>query len=32
MIHIDDIEAVKKMVIAIIKDFDEDRLKELLHD
>lgn len=32
MIHIDDVEAVKKMVIAIIKDFDEDRLKEFQHD
>src|SRR5690606_35291434 len=32
MVHIDDIEAVKKMVIAIIKDFDENRLKELSHE
>lgn len=32
MIHIDDVEAVKKMAIAIIKDFDEMRLQELLHD
>lgn len=32
MIHIDDVEAVKKMVIAIIKDFDEARLEELKHD
>lgn len=32
MIHIDDIEAVKKMVIAIVKDFDSKRLMELKHD
>ena len=32
MIHIDDVEAVKKMVISIIKDFDEKRLMELKHD
>lgn len=29
MIHIDDVEAVKNMVIAIIKDFDSQRLAEL---
>lgn len=29
MIHIDDVEAVKKMVMAIIRDFDEKRLQEL---
>jgi glutamyl aminopeptidase len=32
MIHIDDVEAVKKMVLAIIKDFNEERLKELKHE
>lgn len=32
MVHIDDIEAVKKMVIALVKDFDEARLEELRHD
>lgn len=30
MIHIDDVEAVKKMLLAIIKDFDRNRLEELL--
>lgn len=29
MIHIDDVEAVKNMVLAIIKDFDYKRLEEL---
>lgn len=29
MIHIDDVEAVKKMVLALIQDFDEKRLEEL---
>jgi glutamyl aminopeptidase len=32
MIHIDDVEAVKKMLIAIIKDFDNCRLEELRND
>lgn len=30
MIHIDDVEAIKKMVLSIIKDFDNERLQELL--
>ncbi|MDD3171381.1 MAG: M42 family metallopeptidase [Bacilli bacterium] len=30
MIHVDDLKAVKDMLIAIIKDFDDKRLKELL--
>lgn len=32
MIHIDDVEAVKEMVIAIIKDFNKERLQELHND
>lgn len=32
MIHIDDVEAVKAMVIAIIKDFDKARLMEFRND
>lgn len=32
MVHIDDIEAVKQMVLALIKDFDEKRLMELKHE
>ncbi|MDD2258313.1 MAG: M42 family metallopeptidase [Bacilli bacterium] len=31
MIHIDDVEAVKKMLIAIIKDFDSDKLNNLIN-
>lgn len=30
MIHVDDLQATKAMLIAIIKDFDDKRLKELL--
>ncbi|MGB3996959.1 MAG: M42 family metallopeptidase [Bacilli bacterium] len=29
MIHIDDVEAVKAMLLAVIKDFDRQRLEEL---
>jgi len=29
MVHINDIEEVKKMIIALIKDFDDKKLKEL---
>ncbi|MCK9536128.1 MAG: M42 family metallopeptidase [Bacilli bacterium] len=29
MIHIDDVEAVRKMLLAIIKDFDRQKLEEL---
>lgn len=29
MIHVDDVEAVKQMVIALIKDFDNDKLNRL---
>ena len=32
MIHIDDIEAVKNMILEIIKDFDYKRLEELRND
>ncbi|HEY8395264.1 MAG TPA: M42 family metallopeptidase [Bacilli bacterium] len=32
MIHIDDVEAVKSMLIEIIKDFDSKRLSELHND
>ena len=32
MIHVDDMEAVKQMVIALIKDFDEKRLMELRNE
>jgi glutamyl aminopeptidase len=32
MVHVDDLRAVKEMVLAIIKDFDFDRLKEISHD
>ncbi|NLD26521.1 MAG: M42 family metallopeptidase [Acholeplasmataceae bacterium] len=32
MIHIDDVEAIKKMLIAIIKDFDYSRLEALRND
>ncbi len=31
MIHIDDVEAVKKMLIAIIKDFDSEKLNKLIN-
>lgn len=31
MIHVDDVEAVKKMLIAIIKDFDSEKLNKLLN-
>lgn len=30
MIHVDDLEAVKNMLIAIIKDFDKERLEQIL--
>ncbi len=30
MIHIDDLKAVKEMLLAIIKDFDNQRLQEIL--
>ena len=29
MIHIDDVEAVKNMVVALVKDFDKKKLEEL---
>jgi len=32
MVHIDDIEAVKQMVLALVKDFDENRLMELKNE
>lgn len=32
MVHIDDIESVKKMVIALIKDFDSKKLQELKNE
>lgn len=31
MIHIDDVESVKKMLIAIIKDFDTEKLNKLIN-
>jgi hypothetical protein len=30
MIHIDDLKAVKEMLLAIIKDFNNRRLQEIL--
>ncbi|MDD3999998.1 MAG: M42 family metallopeptidase [Bacilli bacterium] len=32
MIHIDDVEAVKEMCLAIVKDFDKKRLEELRNE
>lgn len=31
MIHVDDVEAVKAMLIAIIKDFDSEKLQQLIN-